>query len=226
MGEPDICSEEDCLKLARTLKGELWKSSRGYVIKLKVGDARARIELGTPFRALFELPNQPLVVELFREPPGFSIDRFFGAEDIETGDAAFDERYVIRGKPLEQVRRFFSKKVRELIAQLDDTAQFSLRLTHDTLEVRFGRIKTGPERALKLSTVAIELARHILASNSDGLEIYENIQTGRCPICGHSTDSGGVSCPRCGTRCHRDCWDYNGRCPVFGCTEPGERRVR
>lgn len=39
-----------------------------------------------------------------------------------------------------------------------------------------------------------------------------------CLVCG---DPFGklplVSCKRCDTCCHKECWDFNGKCAVFGC---------
>jgi hypothetical protein len=39
-----------------------------------------------------------------------------------------------------------------------------------------------------------------------------------CPVCGAA---GGrlpsLSCPDCDTPHHRDCWEFNGGCAIYGC---------
>jgi hypothetical protein len=41
--------------------------------------------------------------------------------------------------------------------------------------------------------------------------------TGRCPICGTQIEGNSTSCEHCGIRYHTDCWDYSGKCAVYGC---------
>ncbi len=40
-----------------------------------------------------------------------------------------------------------------------------------------------------------------------------------CKVCGEGIDADGphVVCAACGSPSHRDCWDYLGGCPIFGC---------
>ena len=46
--------------------------------------------------------------------------------------------------------------------------------------------------------------------------------TAACPYCLTELEPGGedvVSCPDCSTPTHRECWDENGGCTVFGCAQ-------
>jgi hypothetical protein len=38
-----------------------------------------------------------------------------------------------------------------------------------------------------------------------------------CPICGELVSGDGCRCQACGTAHHIECWNYNGRCAVYGC---------
>ena len=42
--------------------------------------------------------------------------------------------------------------------------------------------------------------------------------TPRCVVCRTELPPDPHLCPRCETPHHRDCWDYNGGCAVFGCS--------
>lgn len=46
-------------------------------------------------------------------------------------------------------------------------------------------------------------------------------EQGRCPVCCQSYSPPGVSCPQCRTPHHSDCWEYWGRCAIFGCRGRG-----
>lgn|GEM_PF-4355945 len=38
-----------------------------------------------------------------------------------------------------------------------------------------------------------------------------------CPVCGEGVHPPAVRCRSCGTAHHEECWNYNGRCAVYGC---------
>ena len=40
-----------------------------------------------------------------------------------------------------------------------------------------------------------------------------------CLVCGEIVDVDFMNCPRCDTLHHRECWDYNCGCAVYGCRE-------
>jgi hypothetical protein len=42
----------------------------------------------------------------------------------------------------------------------------------------------------------------------------------RCPVCGTSVEGGAVECPHCGVPHHRECWEYQDGCGIFGCAKP------
>ena len=48
----------------------------------------------------------------------------------------------------------------------------------------------------------------------------------RCLVCRHSLEEDVVSCSRCATLHHQDCWDYNRGCSTYGCRAPVDRQGR
>ena len=45
-------------------------------------------------------------------------------------------------------------------------------------------------------------------------------QGGECQVCGTELSGIIISCKRCNTPHHEDCWTYMERCSTFGCAEP------
>lgn len=53
----------------------------------------------------------------------------------------------------------------------------------------------------------------------DIIEVRTNTTEAHCPVCATSlSEEDTMSCPRCETIHHRDCWDFNGTCAVYGCS--------
>jgi len=50
------------------------------------------------------------------------------------------------------------------------------------------------------------------------LEVSTETSEAHCPVCATSlAKEETVACPRCETLHHKDCWEFNGACAVFGC---------
>src|SRR5438067_10780575 len=47
-----------------------------------------------------------------------------------------------------------------------------------------------------------------------------------CRVCGTELAGELVSCERCQTPHHQDCWEYWGRCATYGCSEAALPVVR
>lgn len=48
--------------------------------------------------------------------------------------------------------------------------------------------------------------------------MVHEVATLRCPVCSQETGRGNtVHCAACNAPHHRDCFEYNGRCAIFGC---------
>ena len=43
-----------------------------------------------------------------------------------------------------------------------------------------------------------------------------------CIICQSALDDTVLACPECSARYHQECWDYNGGCGVYGCSQTPE----
>ena len=53
----------------------------------------------------------------------------------------------------------------------------------------------------------------------------DNIKPGNCAVCKQKISGKTMTCPRCETPHHADCWDYSGnKCSVFGCDKKMDTR--
>ncbi len=71
---------------------------------------------------------------------------------------------------------------------------------------------------------ALDLYDQLLLTSSRGIEFLEQqsfqpLEEVKCQVCGEEIRDDLVFCRRCKTPHHRECWQYNGACSVFGCGE-------
>jgi hypothetical protein len=115
----------------------------------------------------------------------------------------------------------------EAVRRLGIYPGFSLEIQARSMEIRFsGTIDDEVfVRALKRS--ADDLVAIVFGpSPAVGIEWGESAEraAGLCPICTTVLKEPVVRCPRCRAPHHRECWDYLGRCAVYGCEpKPGRK---
>jgi hypothetical protein len=49
-------------------------------------------------------------------------------------------------------------------------------------------------------------------------EMVKRLDEARCGICGTGLGGSRTECRQCETPYHRDCWEYNQGCAIFGCS--------
>ena len=69
--------------------------------------------------------------------------------------------------------------------------------------------------------VALELYDQAMLTRSAGIEFLgeesaQLVVEAICQVCGEDIGEDMVVCPRCKTPHHRDCWQYNGGCSIYG----------
>jgi len=84
-------------------------------------------------------------------------------------------------------------------------------------------IQPGPQ-LIRFVETALELYDQALLTRTRGITFVEPrsaqvLEQVVCRICGEEIREGLVFCRRCKTPHHRECWQYAGRCSVFGCGE-------
>ncbi len=161
---------------------------------------------------------------------GWGMLRLLGYNSVRIGDPTFDELFAVTGD-VSLIQRVFNLENRvramDAVRRLGIYPGFSLAFESRSLEIRFnGAIEEEVfARAVKRSAedlVSIVFGPPLVT----GIVWRESAEraAGLCPICPTVLKEPVVRCPRCRAPHHRECWDYLGRCAVYGCEpKPGRR---
>lgn len=152
-------------------------------------------------------------------------------QPVELGDARLDQRYSVRAWSPDAAKTLLSPSV---IASLERVA--SLRLA-SPVRVAFEPGLLTIEKSAKLTGYAslhsfirtcLTLLDQAMLTRAEGIDFCEEaieddflpVEEVTCQVCGDLiADDELVSCRRCHTPHHRECWDYYGSCTVYGCQE-------
>jgi len=156
--------------------------------------------------------------------------RLFGARDIRIGDPSFDDHYVVQAAPEALAHQVFAPaRRRDVIAAVRRLfARVGLRIKAEPgrLEIEV-RESVDDEAGLRgMLHSASDLVAALLAPDSQGVVLDEFFEEsgGVCPVCCTRLTEPLVRCGRCRAPHHRECWEYLGRCAVYGCEpKPGRR---
>lgn len=148
--------------------------------------------------------------------------RLVGIREVPIGDRLFDEQYFVQSRPAELARMIFAPGRRTSamtsVRRLNHCAGFLLELDGRFLNVRVAEYLDTADLVMAMARTAEEFMGFLGA----GLELSHRAD-GRCPICATALVGLLHRCARCHAPHHQECWEYVGRCAIYGC-EP-ERRV-
>lgn len=188
-----------------------------------------RLQVQT-IRVVTNWPENDFRLRIFPDGPRQRGD-YRGVDDIEVGFRQFDRDFVVQSNHPEYVLKVIDKKTAKQIRKHRKRAWGRI-----DIDIAGGVIKIGGKssRILKLHQIlAIIESFTIIYSNMidsyevnlptnpvalNGLDIvYLEKRTAICMVCGMNVQSQGVSCVKCKTRHHRDCWEYIGKCSTYAC---------
>ena len=202
-------------------------------------------------------PSNPLGYRLEIYPESFmsSIGKFFGIQDIEIGDSRFDSLFILQSNEEASLKKLLDGRTRMLILQLYElfgTNNIYLKMDNYWLVVKKD-VRLSDQRRLEvfydlsanffdsvlefmgaptsLEDSAEAAGIHFITESCTTLQITEAKPI--CQVCGEEVtdDQNIVHCSYCRTPHHEDCWEYNGRCTIYGCrstqcTRPAKKRIR
>jgi hypothetical protein len=189
--------------------------------------------------AQVQLPRFPLPrVEIYPQKALHAIAKLFGMEDLEVGDLLFDEAFILKSSHAAWLRGFLSDRVRTKIRVLADElpGELYIHIQPGSLLVRKESLIADPQRLARLHDETAALVQELLrqfggttGTARAARAAIEVADTGaapppdarsQCLVCGQLLrERPVVRCRRCETAHHQDCWEYNGRCAVYGCPE-------
>jgi hypothetical protein len=155
------------------------------------------------------------------------------ANDLRTGDPAFDARFVVKSNDEKFAREYLDGAARQAVEDLRGLVgndRILVSLNPSRLMVRKESVLDNPDTLKSFADLAGRLHDRIdvFWQRASGIEILDEPAAPAagadavCPICGSKiAPEVRVSCRRCETPHHQDCWEFNGRCSTYAC---GEKR--
>lgn len=159
-----------------------------------------------------------------RKEWGHFLLRAFEGPRVFAGDRGFDADYVVRSRPESLGAKLFLPERRGpamlALRRLNHCPGFLVSVRGSFLQVSIDEMWDDVDVGLALARTAEDLVRFLFDLDVErGIEwgvLMERL-TGRCPICTTALAEPLVRCGRCRSPHHRECWDYAGRCAVYGC---------
>jgi hypothetical protein len=184
----------------------------------------------------------PIWLKVFPETVLYSLAKLFGMQDLRIGHPDFDQKLIVQAQPIESFNPLLSEGLRENLVRLyrmsPNLHLFDIRYHEGTLIVQrsLELSRYGPWAAdvvRQLDQVAWNLLDTLspdrISAFAGAVEIVASgaaAEPSQCLVCAQViADPVGMACTACDTPHHRDCWDYNGRCALFGCGGTRAREV-
>lgn len=196
-----------------------------HAVPARLGGEVARFYTRLTFRLAQECP---LRLEILPREPGVETPRLIDMLPARTGHSTFDDRHRIRVNDRALAGGFFDGPTRNLLAALHEMPPFMsavVSLNAERLVLSKPSVILDPEILRRFERLGCRFYERIedFVARLSGIELTvaapEEADLPVCLICGcRIQDRGRVICGGCHTPYHEQCWHYNGRCAVFGCT--------
>lgn len=183
---------------------------------------------GGPFTQLYiSWPDPNLRLEIFPDWGGVRGRAVRGLQNIETGNAHFDERFVIRGNNPAEIRVLLNDAVRWQIDRLRNYLGIKdvyLAIHRGGLVIKKPSYIRQPDLLEEFVTQSLELFDQAMLTRTVGIQFVNSdrvqvISDAVCQVCGEDITTDMVFCRRCKTPHHQECWEYFGSCSTYGCKE-------
>lgn len=162
------------------------------------------------------------------EPRG--IFASFQPDAVRLHNRHFDATFSIQGKDSVRIREFLSTSLQTQIYKIRSflgRTPFQVIVTGKSFIVKkrgrlndYGRLKRFVDLALNLH----DRASSSQLAGPDEVRIVPGQSAAsadppKCQVCGEPITEDMVFCRSCETPHHRECWDYTGRCSIYGCSQ-------
>lgn len=146
------------------------------------------------------------------------------AAEVEVGDATFDAIYLIRSKPGSFAKAVLSPELIAEIRRFGRRGDIAALAGPSMIALRFAGIGEDEDGEFdRFLELGFRFARAVLALPEAAPPPPDRVASGAmslrgsCAMCGAAFRSPPLSCSRCATPHHRDCWEFLGRCAVYAC---------
>ena len=210
---------------------------RGVGCYLKIHDGG-----GSFFKTTSKMKSES--VELFvdwpRREAGWQIsahsyqkNSWFASPRIMYGSNEFREQFHVYGRDVNSVNQAITPSVQQGIVQLvsrdsvdaDFSASnyFELALSRGRLKFEKSIGNRDPEVVERYVRCCLHIYDQMVIGEVEGVRFVEDeltiIESLVCPICSGKIADDLVLCSSCKSPHCRECWQYNGKCATFACSE-------
>ena len=214
--------ESICREAAEGIAGAIAPASGGLRFQRRGFEARVDFPHGTT-DILFD--TRDLAVGAIQVAPArvwHELRGLFGFHDFQIGDPEFDASFEIVTSHGEFARGVLSAPIRSVLRNAALFGKFVWRLSRAGFLFRAPGWPQSRADLDRWLVVAFQLLDAL--PGADRKVRLEIGQEGTCQICCMPLAQGSVvTCRRCATPHHKDCWEFNGRCSIFACGEIGYR---
>lgn len=162
---------------------------------------------------------------LFIYPEQQLVASFRNVVDVSIGDREFDRRFAIQTNDSGQAARFLGARIKVAIHELADLVvprPFGVTFNKGQVRLFLPLDNSSKSMIVSRSVALLETIQRELGIWSDEsvMEILpEKVieEVPNCLVCGDAVSDQRVECRQCRTAHHKECWDYIGKCSVFGC---------
>ena len=224
---------DEISKIARRLGGTIQESGSQSTIRFhrKGQPYSVQIEAGTgsAIRVTCPWPDTQFRFRLFSDRHvSFSRKTFAEMMDLEIGQTAFDREFVLQSDSPEKMRRLLAPSVtsRILAHQRFGNRRISIHIFRGQVELGGMALPTmRVEQTVALIASLAEIHRVMLLQSDTALitsmRRMDNLRA-TCPVCATeladpSRQLDEVRCARCDVAYHHECWEYAGKCAIYGC---------
>ena len=187
-------------------------------------------------------PQGPVWLKVFPETVLYSFAKLFGMQDLRIGHPDFDQKLIVQSAPIEAFNPLLAEGLRDQLVRL---YRMSPNLHLFDVQYRDGTLIL--QRSLELSRYApwaADVVRQMdsvawnlldtlspdrISAFAGAVEIVESgpaTEASVCLVCAQPiSEPKLMACTSCDTPHHGDCWDYNGRCALFGCGGTRAREI-
>jgi len=168
-----------------------------------------------------------------------SLQSFFTDPGSRIGTPAFQQLFEVQTNDARRATDFLSVNVQRQLERMRwlppyNGGDLRIAILHGQLAIYRRGVLDEPASLKNFIDVGLELfrlgARWQLASEAevqilaDTAPVLETAPI--CPICGDPVEVNVVQCASCDTPHHRECWQYNTKCAMYGCGQTDFRRGR
>lgn len=172
-------------------------------------------------------PNKKFKLEISTSPPRVRNWGPGALKQVEVDSPQFQsDFYVCSNQPL-LAKRFLNKGVQWQIEQIrrhTGSNEVNISLSRGALVVSKPGYLKDHQPLEDFVRFSLELFDQLMLVNAEGIAFVNDDEASivgdvKCPICSEEIMQEMVVCTRCKTPHCRDCWQYNGQCATFACSE-------